>query len=137
MAGAADALQAARDGLRGLDLQDEVDGAHVDAELERGRRDEARQLARLQQLLDDEALLASERAVVRAGDVARCDALGQVLVGELVEADREALGAAARVDEDDRRAVLLDEPQDLRVDRRPDRLARGLAGDERFQGIRC
>jgi hypothetical protein len=35
VAGAADALQAAGDGLGRLDLQDEVHGAHVDAELER------------------------------------------------------------------------------------------------------
>ena len=46
VAGAADPLQAARDRLRRLDLDDEVDGAHVDAELERRRRDEARDLAR-------------------------------------------------------------------------------------------
>ena len=42
VAGAADALQAARDRLRRLDLEHEVDGAHVDAELERGGGDEAR-----------------------------------------------------------------------------------------------
>ncbi len=35
VAGAADPLQAARDRLRRLDLHDEVDGAHVDAQLER------------------------------------------------------------------------------------------------------
>ena len=37
VARAADALQAARDRLRRLDLHHEVDGAHVDAELERAR----------------------------------------------------------------------------------------------------
>jgi len=57
---AADALKAARDGLRGLDLEDEVDRAHVDAELERARGHEARQLAALQELLDHEPLLARE-----------------------------------------------------------------------------
>ena len=41
--------------------------------------------------------------------------------GQLVEAQREALGAAAVVDEDDRRAVLADELEQLGVDRRPDR----------------
>ena len=65
---ATDALQAARDRLRRLDLDDEVDGTHVDAELERRRRDEARDLPRLQQLLDLDALLARERAVVGARD---------------------------------------------------------------------
>ena len=127
--GAADALQPARDGLRRLDLQDEVDGAHVDAELERRGGDEARQLAGLQQLLDDEALLAGERAVVGAGDV---DGRALVaLVGELVEPQREALRRAPVVDEDDRRAVLLDQLEQLRVDRGPDRAAGGLAAGQR------
>ena len=44
--GAADALQAARHRLRRLDLDDEVDGAHVDAELERRGGDEAGQRRR-------------------------------------------------------------------------------------------
>ncbi len=43
--GAPDALQSARDGLGRLDLKDEIDGAHVDAELERAGGDEAGQLA--------------------------------------------------------------------------------------------
>ena len=34
VAGAADALHAAGDGRRRLDLDDEIDGAHVDAEFE-------------------------------------------------------------------------------------------------------
>ena len=49
-----------------------------------------------------------------------------VLVGELVQPQREPLGAAPVVDEDERRAVLADELEQLRVDRRPDRLARRL-----------
>ncbi len=40
VAGAADALHAAGDRGRGFDLDDEVDGAHVDAELERRGADE-------------------------------------------------------------------------------------------------
>ena len=70
VAGAADPLQPARDRLRRLDLDHEVDRAHVDAELERRGRDQARQLAGLEQLLDDGALLARERAVVGARDLA-------------------------------------------------------------------
>ena len=85
VARAADALQPARDRLRRLDLDDEVDGAHVDAELERRRRDEARDLARLQQLLDLDALLARERAVVCARDF---------LLGQLVQ--RSASRSARR-----------------------------------------
>ena len=54
----ADALKAARDRLRALDLDDEVDRAHVDPELERRGRDQARDLPGLQQLLHDEPLLA-------------------------------------------------------------------------------
>ena len=70
VAGAADALEPARDRLRRLDLDDEVDRAHVDAELERRGGDEARDLAALEQLLDLDPLLARERAVVRARDLA-------------------------------------------------------------------
>ncbi len=117
MAGAADPLEAARDRLRRLDLDHEVDGAHVDPELERRGGDEARDLALLQELLHLDPLLAGERAVVGAGDL---------FLRELVEAQREPLGEAAVVDEDDRRAVRPDELEQRRVDRpdgRPDRVA--------------
>ena len=112
MAGAADALQAAGDRLRALDLDHEVDGAHVDAELEAGGGDEARNPPRFQILLDDHPLLARQRAVVRPRDL---------FLGQLVQPHREPLGQPPVVDEDDRRAVLLDELEDRRVDRRPDR----------------
>ena len=112
VAGAADSLQTAGDRLRRLDLDHEVDRAHVDPELERRGGDEARDPARLQILLDEDPLLAREAAVVGAGDLA---------LGELVQAQREPLGEAAVVDEDDRRAVRLDELEQLRVHRRPDR----------------
>ncbi len=112
MAGPADALQAARDRLRALDLDHEVDGAHVDAELEARGRDEARDPPRFQILLDDHPLLAGQRAVVRARNV---------LFGELVQPHGEPLGQAPVVDEDDRGAVLLHEREDRRVDRGPDR----------------
>ena len=58
--GPTDALQAAGDRLRALDLDHEIDCSHVDAELERRGRDEARNLACLEQLLDLDALLAGE-----------------------------------------------------------------------------
>ena len=93
------------------------------------------QLAGLEQLLDDRALLAGERAVVGAGDLARRRVLGEVGVGQLVEAQRQALGAAAVVDEDDRRAVLADEREELGVDRRPDRLARRLPAGHRIERV--
>ena len=116
--GAADALQPARDGLRRLDLQDEVDGAHIDPELERRRGDEAWDLPRLEQLLDLGALRAGKRAVVRAGDL---------FLRQLVEPKGEALGEAAVVDEQDRGAVLAHQTQQLRIDRGPDRLLRAFA----------
>ena len=109
--GAPDALQAGRDARRRLDEDDEVDGAHVDAQLERRRRDERRDAAGLEVLLDLEPLLAGDRAVVGAD---------QLLAGELVQALREPLGQAAAVREDDRAAVRPDELEQARVDRRPD-----------------
>ena len=117
VAGAADALQAARDRLRALDLDHEVDGAHVDPELEAGGRDQARDPARLQILLDQDPLLARQRAVVCA-----CD----LFLGQLVQPNGEPLREAPVVDEDDRRAVLPDELEDGGVDRGPDRAGRRL-----------
>ena len=114
MAGAADPLEPAGDGLRRLHLDDEVDGAHVDPELQRGGGDETRDVAALQQLFDLDPLLARERAVVSARDL---------VLGQLVQAQREALGETAVVDEDDRGAVLAHELEERRVDRRPDRVA--------------
>ena len=63
--GTADALQAAAHRSGRLDLDDEIDSTHVDAELERGRGDDAAQLAALELVLDHHPLLACQRAVVR------------------------------------------------------------------------
>ncbi len=112
VARAADSLQAARHRLRRLDLDHEVDGAHVDPELERRGRNEARDPSRLQVFLDLLPLLARQRAVVRARELLLCG---------LVEPQREPLGEPAIVDEDDGRAVRLDEFDEGRIDRRPDR----------------
>ncbi len=71
VAGAADPLQAAGDRLRRLDLDDQVDGAHVDAQLEGGGRDEAGELPRLEHLLDQGALLVGERPMVGPRDLDR------------------------------------------------------------------
>ena len=60
VSGPSDALQSARDRLRRLDLDDEIDRAHVDAELQRGGGHEARDLPPLQELLDLDPLLACE-----------------------------------------------------------------------------
>ncbi len=66
--GATDALQAAGDRRRGLDLHDEVDLAHVDAELERARRHHAAEPSGLQVVLDDRALVLRHGTVVRPGE---------------------------------------------------------------------
>ena len=73
----ADALHAARDRGRRLDLDDEIDRAHVDAELERRGGHEAAQQAGLEPVLDLDPLRARDRAVVRAHEH---------LAGELVDA---------------------------------------------------
>src|SRR5439155_27098440 len=72
--------------------------------------------------LDLDPVLAGERAVVGARDLP---------VRELVQPQREPLGETAVVDEHDRRAVLLDQPEELRVDRRPDRCRIALAAGSR------
>ena len=141
VARAADALEAARDRLRRLDLDHEVHGAHVDPQLERGGRDQAGQLPALEHLLDHQALLVRERAVVGAGDLdvallrpgARRRSRRAPWPAAPARAPRSRArsgawpGAPRRggVDEDDRRVVLADQLEQLRVDRGPDR-ARGV-----------
>ena len=71
----------------------------------------------LEELLDLDALLPREGAVVGASDL---------LLGQLVQPQGQALREPAVVDEDDRRSVLPDELEQRGVDGRPDRVA--LAG---------
>ena len=54
---------------------------------------------------------------------------------QLVQPQREPLGQPAVVDEDDRGAVLLDQPQQLGVDRRPDRGGRDSLGARAEQRV--
>ena len=115
VAGPADPLEPARDRAGGLHLDHEVDGAHVDPELERGRRDDRAEPSLLEGVLDLQTLLAREGAVMRAHEI---------LAGELVQARRESLGQPPGVREHDRRAVRADQLQQRRVDRGPDRAAR-------------
>ncbi len=68
VAGTADALQAASNRARRLDLHDEVDRTHVDAELQARRGDETLEPARLEVVFDLQPALARERPVVRSYD---------------------------------------------------------------------
>jgi hypothetical protein len=113
--GATDPLHPATNRARRLDLDHEVHRAHVDPELERGRRDYRAERAALQRVLDEQPLLARDRAVVRGHEV---------LARELVQARRQALGQAPGVHEHDRRAVRADQLEQAGMDRRPDRRAR-------------
>ena len=60
-------LQATGDAGRRLDLHDEVDGTHVDAELEAARGHDRRQPAGLEVLLDELAVLLAHRPVMGPG----------------------------------------------------------------------
>ncbi len=113
--GAPDALDPARDRSRRLHQHDEIDGAHVDAELETRRGDDRAQPALFQLRLDLHALLARQRPVVRAYEL---------LARELVETRGEPFGEAARVAEHDRGAVRADQLEDARVHVGPDALVR-------------
>ena len=132
----ADALQATAHRTRRLDLDDEVDRTHVDAELERRGGDQALELAPLELVLDEEPALAAERAVVGhhqlvaglgrgAGGLSRAVHPFEV---QLVEPGGQPLGQAPGVHEDDGGAVLLDQLQQAGVQRRPDRAAHRAAG---------
>ena len=147
VAGPAHALQRAGDARRRLDLDDQVDRAHVDAELEAAGGDDAGEPAALEVVLDEGPLLLGDRAVVGLRDH-RCGAGGRAglrhdlrraacaggraesrpstphacpLGGDLVEARGEPLGEPAGVGEDDRGAVLLDQVGHVVLHVGPDR----------------
>jgi hypothetical protein len=107
---APDPLQERGDAVRRGDLADQVDVADVDAELERGRRDQNLELPFLEPGLRRETHLLREAAVVRR-DVLRADVLGQLV--------RHALGQPPRVDEDQRGAVRFHQLDQARVDLLP------------------
>ena len=111
VAGAADALHAGGDGGRGLDLNDHVDGAHVDAELERRGGDDGADLSGLEVGFDFGALGGGERAVMGAGEG---------LLGEVVDEAGEALGGAAVVDEDEGGLAGEDDGEEAGRDGGPD-----------------
>src|SRR6266545_4685025 len=90
----ADALETLRHRAGRLDLDHQFDGAHVDAQLQRAGGHHGPQPARLEVLLDLDALLTADGPMVRAGDV---------LASQLVQPGAEPLREASRVGEHDRR----------------------------------
>ncbi len=141
VASTAHALQAGGHRGRRFHLDDQVDRAHVDAQLQRGGGDHRAQRALLEHSLGLGALVLGHRAVVGArdhgGGVAggvhglhqlrrraprrRRQGLRVVLFGpQLVELTGQALGGAARVHEHDGGAVRHHLVVDGALDVRPD-----------------
>ncbi len=110
VARAPDALQARRDRARRPDEAHEIDRAHVDAELERRRRDDELEVARLEARLGLVSPVARHAAVVRR-DLLDAEALAEV--------QRHALDEPPRVDEHERRPVRAREVGDAIVDLAP------------------
>ncbi len=110
--GAADALQQPRRALRRADIDDEVDVAPVDAEVERGGADHGAQPAGGHRGLHLAPLRHVERAVMQRD--------GEIVVVDAPEILENEFGLAAGVDENERGAVRLDEAVDFfqRVARR-------------------
>jgi hypothetical protein len=154
VARAADPLQTRGDRRWRLDLHDEVDRTHVDAELEAARRDDTGQVAALERLLRQRTLLTADAAMVGAGELRRRAFRGAglghqrrgrgvarerfprlPLVGDLVEAVGQPFGEPARVGEHDRGAVLLDEVDDPLLDGGPDALADVTGGCRTLAGV--
>ena len=106
MTGTADALQEGCDRTRRTDLTNEIDVADIDPELERGGRHQSLEFATLQPLFGGEPELLGHAAVMGG------DGLFAKAVGELA---RDAFGHAPGVDEHQRRAVVLDELGQARV----------------------
>src|SRR5262249_12333073 len=116
--GAPDALHAARDRRRRLNLNHQVNRAHVDAQLEGAGGDQAAQAACLERFFDRHALLARDRAVVRSDKRRR---IGLIFLRQLVQALRQTFSEAPTVDENQRRALLANELEQARINGWPDR----------------
>ncbi len=101
------ALQRDRNRSRRANLAHEIDGADVDAQLERRRGDHGLELSGLELLFGGQAQLARQAAVMREHRVF-AEPLGEIV--------RHALGQPPRVDEDERRPMFVDERADAVVD---------------------
>ena len=128
VSGAADALHSAGDRGRRFDLDDEVDGSHVDAELQRGGGDQALDAAALQPLFDFLALRRSHAAMVGED---------QSFSRKIVERAGDALGEAAVVDEDEGGAMGAHQREQLGMDGGPDGTRAGRGRRSTCRGWTC
>ena len=108
---APDTLQETGDRARRANLADQVDLADVDPELERSSRHQRLQGAALETLLRVKTLFPGETAVVRGY---------QVLAQALGKLSGHPLCQPTGIDEDQRRAMALDQPGQLVIDLLPD-----------------
>ena len=115
-----DTLHSAAHRTRRLDLDHEVDGPHVDAELQTARGDERAEFPALQLVLDDHALFASERSVMSLDQLVHTTSAHASFDGELVDVGGQSLSLATRIAEDDGALVFEDEIQDLGIHTWPD-----------------
>src|SRR5204862_418294 len=97
---AANPLQSYRDGARRADLNNQIDRADVDSEFERCRRDQNFNLSVFELLLRGQAQLAGQTSMMR-GNVVFTQPLCQMM--------RHALDQSARINEHQRRSILLNQ----------------------------
>ena len=119
--GAADALHQPARALRRADIDDEIDVAPVDAEVERGGGDHGAQPAGRHRVLDLAALRHVERAVMQRDR--------EAVVVDAPQLLEHHLGLHARVDEDQRGLVAPDQVVDL-----AERMARRMPGPRHVAG---
>ena len=107
----ADSLEAARDRWRRFDLDDEIDRAHIDAELERRGGDQRFDPSGLQEIFDFASGDGRERAMMRADEG---------FARQLIQRAREPLRKAAAVDENEGRPMSMNQVEQSWMDRAPD-----------------
>ena len=127
MAGASHALHAAGDRRRRLNLDDQINRAHVNAEFERRSCDDTAQGAQLELVLDLLALRDRDAAVMGAH---------QLFAREFVDRAGNPFGQPPAVHEDQSRAMSPNQFQKLGMNRAPDGVAlRALRRRPARQGI--
>ena len=127
VAGTPHALQKSIDRAGGTYLTNQVHIPDVDAEFQRGGRNQSLQLTALQTLLGVEAPVPRETSVV-GGNVFLPDALRNMA--------RDAFGQAAGIDEDDGRAMFANQFGQSIIDLRP-HLARHHRLQRRGRKLQC